>query len=166
MFNKNEIDRILEPTVEGLGYEYICSELSNNILRIYVDKINGITLDDCTTISKHINRLLDVESSVAAGVASVTSKYNLEVSSPGAARPLVKLQHFERFIGNKVKIKLNVPIDSPSGDSKQKNVVGFIKEVTNNNDVVISNVDFPDQVYVIALDNIGKANIVPDWDNI
>jgi ribosome maturation factor RimP len=159
MFSKNEIDKILEPTIEGLGYEYVCSELSNNILRIYVDKNNGITLDDCTTISRHVNRLLDVETNVA-------SKYSLEVSSPGAARPLVKLQHFERFVGEKVKIKLNMSVENPQTGVKQKNIVGFIKEVTNNKDVVVSNVDFPEQVYIIAFDNIGKANIVPEWNNL
>lgn len=163
MLHKEQIDKILEPTIEGLGFEYICSEIANVhitspkakhkascILRLYIDKPGGITLDDCTSVSKHVNRVLDVE-------GGMDTKYNLEVSSPGLDRPLVKLSHFEQFKGKKVKIKLNLPVND------KRNLTGFIKEVKENT-IVIQDLDFPEVQYDITLGNIGKANLVPEWN--
>lgn len=161
MLLKEQIDKILEPTIEGLGFEYVCSEIANTnttsknksvcILRLYIDKPDGITLDDCTNVSRHVNRVLDVEGDIGI-------KYNLEVSSPGFNRPLVKLAHFERFVGKKVKVKLGLPV----GD--KRNITGFIKGVQDNI-VVVQDADFPDLDYDINLENISKANLVHEWES-
>ena len=164
MLNKERLDQILEPTIEGLGFEFILLEISNNnssskgsaILRIYVDKEGGINLDDCYKISKHINRVLDVEE-------GISGKYSLEVSSPGAERPLVKPKHFQSFIGKKVRIKLNMPIEDEKTGIKQKKVIGYLKNITDDNTIVVSSFETENLDYHIAFENISKANIVPEW---
>ena len=92
---------MLEPSVEGLGYELLHiehdSQQKNNILRFYIDAPGGIQLDDCETVSRHLSAILDVED-------PVDMKYLLEVSSPGLDRPLVKPEHFKQFIGEQARI--------------------------------------------------------------
>ncbi len=172
MLSKQQIDEILEPTITGLGFEYVCSELasmgnskrSGIIVRIFIDKIaaesegqakTGVTLDDCTVVSQHVSRVLDVE---AQANNSSETKINLEVSSPGLDRPLIKIDHFKRFINKKVKVRLNTPINS-----NQRNVIGYIREILDDKQIKIESIDSKDVVYNIEFDNINKANIVPEW---
>ncbi len=95
---------LLEPGVEALGYELIDveyrTESSRNVLRLYIDHPDGVTLDGCGDVSNHVSGLLDVED-------PIPEAYDLEVSSPGERRPLRKRAHFERFIGERVRIELN-----------------------------------------------------------
>ena len=180
MLNKQKIDEVLEPTITGLGYEYICSELANfssgnksgGVLRIFIDKLDsqatdnngqptnvGVTLDDCRLVSKHLSRLLEVETGIA-------SKFSLEVSSPGLARPLVKLEHFKKFIGKKVKIKLHTALSNKLTGELQRNVAGSIKEVTEDGQIIIlgdEKLNKENIIYHIELINIDKANLVPQW---
>ena len=88
---------ILEVTVPGLGYELVDIEITPaKLVRIFIDKENGVTIDDCELVSNHLSRLFVVEE----------VEYNrLEVSSPGLERPLKKLQDFVRFNGKIAKIK-------------------------------------------------------------
>jgi ribosome maturation factor RimP len=177
MLSKQQIDNILESTIQGLGLEYICSELasvgsgkkSSAVIRIFIDKSpSGVTLSDCEEVSRQVSRVLDVETSAAQNASSVntvntnsiTSRYSLEVSSPGIDRPLVKLEHFKRFVGKKAKIKLSIGINS--NNVIQRNIVGYIKDVTNDQ-VVIESLDSKELVYSIELSNIYKANLVPEW---
>lgn len=173
MLSKQQIDEIIEPTIEGLGFEFVCSELVNTgnkktgtVVRIYIDKTydevqieagakNGVTLDDCTTVSQQVSRVLHVESEAQN---SSIDNISLEVSSPGLDRPLVKLSHYKRFIGKKVKIKLNSPINT-----NQRNVVGLIKSVSDDGKIDLESVDSQEIIYKIDFDNINKANIVPQW---
>ena len=69
------------------------------VLRVYIDKPDGITIDECALVSNQISMMLDVED-------IISDKYTLEVSSPGLDRKLVKPEHFERYISKNVKIKL------------------------------------------------------------
>lgn len=121
---RDQLIELLEPTVESLGYELADLEVQvggeNGLLRLYIDhlaveqpdaekadadvmadaeaeKIIGI--EDCETVSRQVSALLDVED-------PFPGDYNLEVSSPGLSRRLVKAQHFERFAGQRVKVKL------------------------------------------------------------
>jgi ribosome maturation factor RimP len=93
---------LLEPVIERLGYELADLELqsgANALLRLYIDSPNGIKLEDCEKVSRQVSALLDVEDPLAY-------EYTLEVSSPGLNRRLVKASHFERFAGERVKVKL------------------------------------------------------------
>lgn len=77
---------------------------NNRILRIFLDKPEGITLADCENVSRQVGTILDVED-------VVTERYTLEVSSPGLDRKLLKLSDYERFAGRRARIKLRHPID-------------------------------------------------------
>jgi ribosome maturation factor RimP len=105
---RDELAKLLEPTVERLGYELSDLEAriggQNGLLRIFIDKTDGISLDDCEKVSLAVSALLDVED-------PLPGQYNLEVSSPGADRTLTKLAHFERFAGETVKVQTRFPIE-------------------------------------------------------
>ena len=92
---------LLEPTVEGLGYELVHLEFGSQggdqILRFYIDAPGGIQIDDCELVSRQLSAVLDVED-------PVDREYMLEVSSPGLDRPLAKPSHFQRFVGEKVRV--------------------------------------------------------------
>ena len=105
---QDELAKLLEPTVEGLGYELSDLEAKigsqNGLLRLFIDKEDGINLEDCEKVSSAVSALLDVED-------PLPGQYNLEVSSPGSDRTLTKLAHFERFTGETVKVQMRFPIE-------------------------------------------------------
>ncbi len=76
------------------------------LLRIFIDKPEGITHDDCERISQHVGTVLDVEDVIPGG------RYTLEVSSPGLERKLSRPREFERFVGRKVKVVLSQPVEN------------------------------------------------------
>ncbi|OJZ17962.1 MAG: ribosome maturation factor RimP [Thiobacillus sp. 65-29] len=94
----------LEPVLAGLGYELVLLERAGRgLLRIFVDKPGGVTIDDCVAVSNHLTHLFTVEN---------IDYERLEVSSPGLDRPLVKPQDYARFAGETVTLKLRVPIEN------------------------------------------------------
>lgn len=94
----------LEPVLAGLGYELVLLERAGRgLLRIFIDKPGGITIDDCVTVSNHLTHWFTVEN---------VDYDRLEVSSPGLDRPLVKPQDYVRFAGERVTLKLRVPMDN------------------------------------------------------
>ena len=105
---QDELEKLLEPTIEALGYELTDLEAKlggqGGLLRLFIDKDDGIGLDDCEKVSLAVSALLDVED-------PVPGQYNLEVSSPGSDRSLTKLAHFERFAGETVKVQTRFPIE-------------------------------------------------------
>ncbi len=95
------LSNLIEPIVIGMGYECVGIEFDQHrrILRVYIDKPEGVTADDCSAVSYQVGGVLDVED-------AVTGQYSLEVSSPGLDRPLFKLEHFVRFVGSDVRLHL------------------------------------------------------------
>ena len=94
----------LEPVLAGLGYELVTLERAGRgLLRIFIDKPGGITIEDCAKVSNHLTHLFTVEN---------IDYDRLEVSSPGIDRPLVKPQDYVRFAGEQVTLKLRVPMDN------------------------------------------------------
>ncbi|MEQ8206633.1 MAG: ribosome maturation factor RimP, partial [Woeseia sp.] len=91
-----ELSRLLEPAIEGLGYELCDLEAKlggrDGVLRVFIDKPEGIVLEDCEKVSRQISAILDLED-------PLPGQYALEVSSPGLDRRLSKPAHFERFLG-------------------------------------------------------------------
>ena len=104
---QDEIEQLLRPTIESMGYElWGCEYLAqgkHSLLRIYVDKEDGIGIADCEQVSRQVSALLDVED-------PVPGNYSLEVSSPGIPRPLFSSRHYQRYIGLEVHIKLFKPV--------------------------------------------------------
>lgn len=140
-----DIQTILERTLPGLGYELVDHELTaQGTLRVFIDKADGITVEDCATVSNHLSRLFMVE--------DVDYK-NLEISSPGLDRPLKKASDFVRFAGQQTKLKTRLPIDG------QKNFIGKIECCEEN----VLTLSFDGKTVQIELSNIDKARLKPEF---
>jgi ribosome maturation factor RimP len=135
---------LLERTVGGLGYELVDVERSGKgrMLRVFIDKPGGINVDDCSSVSQQVTRVLAVEN---------VDYERLEVSSPGLDRLLRKEQDFVRFAGQKARIKVRVPV------AGQRNFVGVLGE-TRSGKVEI---DVDGEVISLDLANLEKARLVP-----
>ncbi len=147
----NDIWSVIEPVVEGMGYELVDIEFkphsTNGLLRVYIDREGGIQLEDCSAVSSQISSVLDVED-------PVPGQYNLEISSPGLDRPLRKTADFERFVGETVKIKLSVP--TLEG---QRNFTGKLKGVQDDEVILVMD----GETHYLSLDSIDKARLVPQF---
>lgn len=103
-----ELARLLEPTVEGMGYELADLELriggKSGVVRVFIDRPEGVGLGDCEAVSRQVSALLDVED-------PVPGHYVLEVSSPGLDRKLTKPAHFQRFVGEEVRVQMRFPVE-------------------------------------------------------
>lgn len=138
------LEELLELTLVGMGYELVeIEQLSRGkLIRVFVDKEGGITIDDCVTISNHLSRLLTAEN-IDYG--------RLEVSSPGLDRPIKKESDFLRFAGEMIKLKLRVPVQG------QRNFVGVLREVNDG----ILKLEVEGELFDLDMRNIGKARLVP-----
>ena len=104
-----KIKEMIQPCVEDLGYELIDAESHQGKkslkIIVYIDHLNGIKIDDCVLITKSISQIIDNDS-------DLRDKYSLEVSSPGLNRKLIIDEHYDKFIGNVIKVKLKTKIDN------------------------------------------------------
>lgn len=117
------LQSLLEEIVPGMGYELVDVEFgSRGLLRLFIDKPEGITIDDCVAVSNHLTRLFMVEN---------IEYERLEVSSPGLDRPLKNPADFERFSGELVKVKLRVPLAD-----RRRHFVGRLQGLVDGNVVV------------------------------
>ena len=105
---KEALSRLLEPTIERLGFELADLELKlggrSGLVRVFIDRPEGIGIDDCEVVSRQVSAILDVED-------PLPGNYTLEVSSPGLDRKLTKPEHFRRFMGEEVKVTLRFPLE-------------------------------------------------------
>ncbi len=145
-----QLDQLIRPVVEGLGYQLwgvdYLSQGKHTVLRIYIDHENGIDVDDCAKVSRQVSGVLDVED-------PINVEYTLEVSSPGMDRPLYELSQFAQFSGHKVQVKLRAPFEG------RRNFSGLLKGIEGDDVVVV--VD--NHEYLLPIDSIDKANIVPQF---
>ncbi len=141
---------VIAPVVESLGCELVGIEYARqgkrSLLRIYIDKEDGIDVKDCQRVSHQLSGVLDVED-------VIKEQYQLEVSSPGLDRPLYTLAHFERFIGHKAKLTLMSPIE---GRRKFKGVLQGVEDGQ-----VIVNIG--ESELVLSLNAIDKANLISEF---
>lgn len=102
------VQGLVEPLITELGYELVDLQYGREggryILRLFIDRPEGIDLNDCEKVSRTVGAILDRED-------CIPNSYYLEVSSPGLERPLKKEADFKRFAGRKVKIRTFAPID-------------------------------------------------------
>jgi ribosome maturation factor RimP len=146
-----EIAALLAPTVEALGLELLGVEFvasgGSAMLRLYIDRADSpVGIEDCEAVSREVSAQLDVND-------PISSHYTLEVSSPGIDRPLFTAAHFTRFIGEQAKVGLRLPLDG------RRRLQGRIAAVEGG---VVSLVD-GEREFRVAMDNIEKARLVPDW---
>ena len=142
-----QLEALLKPAAEAMGCEFWGLEYlpgSRPVLRIFIDGENGVTIDDCEKVSRQASSILDVEDLIRSG-------YTLEVSSPGMDRPLFTKAQFEKFVGERVSVKLRFPCE---GRRKFKGRLAGVE----NGDIVVA-VD--DDEYLFPVDSIDKANVIP-----
>ncbi|HFD7014127.1 TPA: ribosome maturation factor RimP [Pseudomonas aeruginosa] len=146
-----QLQALLAPVVEALGYECwgveFISQGRHSVLRVYIDRPEGILIDDCEAVSRQVSGILDVED-------PISGEYTLEVSSPGMDRPLFTLEQFAKHAGEQVKIRLRSPYE------RRRNYQGILRGVEEQDVVVL--VD--DHEYLLPIDSIDKANIIPRFD--
>lgn len=140
-----DVVKLVETTVNGLGYELVDLERTGRgLLRVFIDKPEGIRVEDCETVSNQLTRLFMVEN---------VDYDRLEVSSPGLDRPLKKEADFVRFAGQKVQLKLRMPL------AGRKNFVGVIGAVNEG----VLQLDVDGNAVSIELSNLDKARLVPTF---
>ena len=157
-----EISTLLAPTVASLGVELLGADYvpspGGAVLRLYIDvpadkvyadadgEPRSVTIEECAAVSREVSAQLDVED-------PISGNYTLEVSSPGIDRPLFTLAHYQRFIGEPVKVTLRLPQDG------RRRLQGKIERVEGGTVVFgLDGREFP-----VSFENIDKARLVPDW---
>jgi ribosome maturation factor RimP len=140
-----DVIKLIEQTVTGLGYELVDVERSGRgLLRIFLDKPQGICVEDCQLVSNQLTRLFTVEN---------VDYDRLEVSSPGLDRPLKTEADFIRFAGEKAQLKLRMPI------ATRKNFIGILGAVNEG----VLQLDVDGVPVEIELANVDKARLVPTF---
>jgi ribosome maturation factor RimP len=144
----DDIAELLEPTIARLGYELSDLEVKiggkQGVLRLFIDKPDGVGLDDCEKVSQAVSALLDVED-------PLPGHYNLEVSSPGLDRKLTKAEHFQRFTGETVKVQMRFPIEG------RRRFRGTL--VSSDDEKIVVEVD--GEAHTLPVATIDTARLVP-----
>jgi len=145
--SESAITELIEPTVLAMGLQLWGIDLSQrgkySILRIYIEREEGVTITDCEKVSRQVSAILDMEDPIAG-------EYTLEVSSPGLDRPLFTSEQFGRFIGSDVKVRLHHPVDG------RRKLNGSIENVSG--DEIMLSVD--GEGFRLQHTDIEKANVV------
>lgn len=147
MANSEMIQQMIESAIVDLGFQLwgvqIIASGKHTTLRIYIDKEDGISVDDCADVSHLVSGILDVED-------PIQGRYTLEVSSPGLERDLFALEQYQLYVGHYIKLSLRVPFE---GRRRFKGLLSAIE-----NDEVVLQID--DEEYVLPFEMIEKANVV------
>jgi ribosome maturation factor RimP len=145
-----QVQACAEQLATSIGMEIVLIEIKGGsnrpIVRTYIDKPGGVTLEDCERFSKRLSVQLDVED-------WIPFSYTLEVSSPGLNRPLVKETDFQRFTGKNAKVRTLAPIDG------QRNFKG---KILGFKEGVVALEVLPGKQIHIALVEIEKANLMTE----
>ena len=145
------LNTIVRRPVEAMGYELVGVELfrkgaSGLVLRVYIDSENGVTLDDCSAVSHQLSGVLDVED-------PISENYDLEISSPGLDRLLFEPAQFERFKGQKARLKLITPMEG------RRKLEGLL--AGTEGDTVL--LDVAGEMVCIPLELIDTARLLPEF---
>ncbi len=137
---------LTEPVLRSEGMELIEVEFRREshgwVLRLYIDREEGVSVDDCAQVSRTLSDLLDVAD-------PIEYPYHLEVSSPGLNRPLRKREHFARFVGSTVEVKTLSPV------MERRNFKGILEKV----DTHVIHVNCDSMTYEIPLENLDRARL-------
>ena len=147
-----QIRQVVEGIFETEAYELVDLEFrgagKHRVLRVFIDKEDGITHGDCQLVSEQVGTVLDVEDLIPAA-------YTLEVSSPGLDRTLVKKGDFTRFQGHLAKIQTKVPLHN------QKVFRGRLEGLTDDKILLAS---LKGEVVEIPIDVVREARLEVDWE--
>ena len=143
----NQVAQLVSPTVEALGLQLWGIEHTSqgkySVLRIFIERETGVTIDDCEQVSRQVSAILDVEDPIAG-------EYTLEVSSPGTDRLLFTVEQFQQYCGEEVDIRMRSPLD---GRRKFK---GILQDVVQG----IVQIEVEGSSFELPHEEIEKANIV------
>lgn len=141
---------LIEPSTRVLGYELVGVEYiragERSVMRVFIDRPEGITIEDCERVSRQVSTLLDVED-------PVRGQYSLEVSSPGLDRPLFRPEQFAKFTGHQIKVRTEVPLDG------RRTFSGALIEYRDGHLVL----DDGSHELHIPWESVGRANLVPEF---
>ena len=147
---EDRVEALITEKINDLGYELYDVEFAKEgkdyYLRVFIDKADGIDLNDCEKVSDGINELLDEAD-------YIKEQYFLEVSSPGIERILRKDKHLDANIGNKIELKLFKPIN------KEKSIIGILKEYDKD----FITVEMENDELVVERKNISQIKTVYEW---
>jgi len=149
--NSKHLIELLEPVINSLecelwGLEYHSSGRGHGTLRIYIDRPEGIGLSDCEKVSRQVSAVLDVED-------PIQSEFTLEVSTPGMDRPLYTIEQFTAYANEQVKIKLKIPFED------RRHITGLLLGAEKDEIKVLAD----GHEYLLPIESIDKANVVPDF---
>jgi ribosome maturation factor RimP len=185
------LERAVEPVVEDMGFELLRLEWlgsgKRRVLRIYLDHPDGVSIEDCSRMSRIIGNALDASEAAAeneagegeraevdpALLALLARPYTLEVSSPGVDRPLTKRRHFAEQVGGRVKLELWTPLEPEAGGAEQGNERKFHGRIAaveadpeapddQRRGVVVVHDSERDRTLRVPLPRIRRANLV--WE--
>ena len=147
---QDRLHKLLEPTVNGLGYELLGIERGrgrdSQLIRLYIDQEEGITVEDCETVSRQVGDVIEVERAVAG-------EYTLEVSSPGIERPLFTLEQHRRFIGNRIQVRLRSLVNG------RRRVAGILNDVSDEQLVV----DVDGEAFNVPFPEVERSRLMAEW---
>ena len=146
-----QVSELVEPVLKEIGFELVDVEyLSKHgkwVLRLFIDKNKGVTIDDCARVSGEIGDLIDVKD-------IIEHEYVLEVSSPGLNRALKKEKDFIRAIGKKIKMKTAVPVKG------RRNFTGYLRDFQKDTLYV----ETEDRLLTLPRSEDDKVNLVYEFD--
>ncbi len=141
------VEEFISPLLTDMGIELVEIQFRREghgwVLRLFIDRQGGVTLENCTAVSREVSRYLEVED-------PIEQAYHLEVSSPGLERPLKKKDDFIRFAGRRARVKMQEKIDD------QRVFIGTLKGVEED-DVVLS---IDGQLHYFPLAGISRARLI------
>ena len=145
--DSQSLESLCAPIVEGLGFELWGVEFRSSQkhahVKVYIDHQDGITVDNCSDVSHQISGVLDVEDPISV-------PYTLEVSSPGLERPLMKIEHFERYVGQKIKVRLSWAVED------RKNLNGELIKVEGEEITVL----MEGEEFIFPINAVKRANLI------
>ena len=146
-----QLEDMFAPVIGAMGYDLWGVEQVNQgrqtLLKVYINKADGINVEDCATVSRQLSALLDVEEPIAG-------EYTLEVSSPGLDCRLFKLEQFEEFRGSQVRLNLRRSFE---GRRKYRGLLVGVED----DEVVLRTSD--NEEVLFPFEDIDRAVVVPEF---
>ena len=150
MDREAQLADMLRPTIEAMGCALwgieLASQSRHATLRVFIDKKDGVDIEDCERVSRQISALMDVEDPIG-------SAYTLEVSSPGLDRQLFELAHYESYVGSLLKVRLRTNYEG------RRNFKGRLAGIEGDEIVLRQE----QEEYLFPLEMIDKAQVVPEF---
>lgn len=149
--SNDRLKQLLEPVIAALDCELWGIDLQmggkRKVLRLYIDREEqGVDINDCERVSRQASAILDVEDLIAG-------EYVLEVSSPGMDRPLYELDHYAKYLGEQISLRLRFPYEG------RRNYKGRLKAIEGDEIVLL----VADNEFLFPVEGIEKANLIPKF---